>query len=393
MRVARSVLQLVDQCCVDLHASRRRTVVAAVSAVLSCGRVVAAAVGRAVAVATTDKHGIKRIDRLLGNVRLQGELLAIYARHAAHVVGPLRHPVVLVDWSQVGHDKCVLKAVFALRGRGVPLYSECHSLAVQGRASVHRAFLSRLKRILPADCAPVIVTDAGFKHPWTAAVHALGWDFVTRIRGTTCFRADAQSPWCKAKEFTVRPPRSLMDMPDAELNLHDRIPTRLVLSDGRSRRARKAPTERGRRIRTRRAVRAAHEAWLLATSLLSDAADVAEVYALRMQIEQSLRDDKTLAAGWGLSCVGTRTCGRVNVQLLLLALATSVALLAGIAAEQANLARHYQANTERRRRVLSLVTLGRRVIATMRLHTFELIAAQHWLRAQVPQISWLYTKL
>jgi hypothetical protein len=132
---------------------------------------------------------------------------------------------------------------------------------------------------------------------------------------------------------------------------------------------------------------------LLATSLLSDAADVAEVYALRMQIEQSLRDDKTLAAGWGLSCVGTRTCGRVNVQLLLLALATSVALLAGIAAEQANLARHYQANTERRRRVLSLVTLGRRVIATMRLHTFELTAARHWLHAQVPQISWLYAKL
>jgi len=33
------------------------------------------------------------------------------------------------------------------------------------------------------------------------------------------------------------------------------------------------------------------------------------------------------------------------------------------------------------------------VIATMRLHAFELIAAQHWLRAQVPQISWLYAKL
>jgi hypothetical protein len=283
--------------------------------------------------------------------------------------------------------------VFALRGRGVPLYSECHSLAVQARASVHRTFLSRLKRILPADCTPVIVTDAGFKHPWTAAVRALGWDFVTRIRGTTCFRVDPQSPWCKAKQFTVRPPSALIDMPDAQLNRHDGIPTRLVLSDGRSRRARKAPTERGRRIRTRRAVRAAHEAWLLATSLLCDAADVAEVYALRMQIEQSLRDDKTLAAGWGLSCVGTRTCARVNVQLLLLALATSAALLAGIVAEQANLARHYQANTERRRRVLSLVSLGRRVIATMHLQACGLIAAQHWLRAQVPQISWLYAKL
>lgn len=393
MRVGRSVLQVIESCCVDLHASRRRAVVAAVGAVLSCGRVVAASVGRAVATRTSDKHGIKRIDRLLGNVKLQRELREVYARHVAHVVGPLRHPVVLVDWSQVGRDKCVIKAVLALRGRGVPLYAECHRLAVQGRASVHRTFLSRLRQVLPPQCTPVVVTDAGFKHPWTKAVRALGWHFVTRVRGATCFRADAQSPWCKAKQFVVRPPARLLDMPDAELGLHDPVATRLVLSDGRSRRARKVPTERGRRIRARRAVRAAHESWLLATSLLSDAADIAATYALRMQIEQSLRDDKTLAAGWGLSQVGTQTCSRLDVQLLLLALATTAAMLAGIAAEQANLARHYQANTLRNRRVLSLVALGRRVIATAHLLASELLAAQHWLRLQVPQISWLYTRL
>jgi GAF domain-containing protein len=42
----------------------------------------------------------------------------------------------------------------------------------------------------------------------------------------------------------------------------------------------------------------------------------------------------------------------------------------GIAAEHAQLERRYQANTERRRRVLSLVTLGRRILAT---HAIELI--------------------
>jgi hypothetical protein len=160
--------------------------------------------------------------------------------------------------------------------------------------------------------------------------------------------------------------------------------------DGRSHRARKRPTESGRRIRDRRAIRTAHAPWLLATSLASDADHVIAVYAFRMQIEQSLRDDKTSAWGWGLGQIRTRSCQRVDVQLLLIALATTVALLAGIAAEQAHLARHYQANTERRRRVLSLVALGRRVIATSSLTTGQLNAALRWLRAHIPQISWLF---
>src|SRR5690349_19995410 len=118
---------------------------------------------------TTDKHGIKRIARLLGNAKLHRELVSVYAQQAAHMVGTATHPVVLVDWSQIGLDKCVLKAGLALRGRGVPLSAECHRLEAQCRPGVHWRFLSRLRQILPAGCVPVLVTDAGFKQPWTAA--------------------------------------------------------------------------------------------------------------------------------------------------------------------------------------------------------------------------------
>jgi hypothetical protein len=96
------------------------------------------------------------------------------------------------------------------------------------------------------------------------------------------------------------------------------------------------------------------------------------------------------AWGWNLAEIRTRSCQRVDVQLLLVALATTVALLAGIAAEQAHLARHYQANTERRRRVLSLVALGRRMLATRTLLLEQLTAALEWLHDHIPQISWLY---
>lgn len=395
MRVSRKILELFDLWLQDLHGMRRRAVTEAALAVLRCGSVVSASVGRAIATSTTDKHGIKRVDRLLGNVKLQAELKRVYRRVAAHSLGTATHPVVLVDWTQVGKDKCVLKAVLALRGRGVPLYAEAHRLTAQARAGVHRRFLERLAAMLPVGCVPVLVTDAGFKQPWAKAVRAMGWDFVTRVRGRTCVRQNPQSPWFSAKDCAKHAKAGIaVDMPDAEINFHNTVRCRVLLWDGRSARARKRPTESGRRIRKRRAVSAAHEPWLLATSLASEAANVVAVYALRMQIEQSLRDDKTtLAWGWHLAKVGTRTCARLNVQLLLTALVTTIALLAGIAAEQANLARRYQANTERRRRVLSLVALGRRVLATAQFDHQHLDSARRWLQAHLPQISWLYLRV
>lgn len=394
MRVGVKVLEVVEQCCSHLHASRRRALLDAVAALLVSGRVVAASVGRAIATRTSDKHGIKRVDRLLGNTRLHRELLSIYRRHVECVVGTaVRNPIVLVDWSQIGNDKCMLKAVLALRGRGVPLYAECHRLSANGSPGVQRRFLARLREILPADCVPVVVTDAGFKQPWTAAVQALGWEFITRVRGRTSVRTSNTGEWSLAKDFALQPRAKLLDMPEAELNVHQPVRSRLVHWDGRSRRARKRPTERGRRIRARRAVRGAHEPWLLATSLTSEATDIVAAYKLRMQIEQSLRDDKTLAGGWGLNRIGTRSCSRVDVQLLLVTLATTAAMLTGIAAEQAGLARHYQANTEHRRRVLSLVSLGQRVLATRDMPRRSALIAIQWLRDHLPQLNWLFASL
>ncbi|WP_238937676.1 transposase, partial [Pseudoalteromonas sp. S16_S37] len=51
-------------------------------------------------------------------------------------------------------------------------------------------FLSMLKLILPSECRPVIVTDAGFKVPWLKAVRRQGWHYISRVRGTAHLKTE-----------------------------------------------------------------------------------------------------------------------------------------------------------------------------------------------------------
>jgi hypothetical protein len=69
------------------------------------------------------------------------------------------------------------------------------------------------------------------------------------------------------------------------------------------------------------------EPWLLAVSptLELTPAQVIAVYARRMQIEQSFRDLKSHRYGVGFEDSLTRTCERLAILLLILALATFVA--------------------------------------------------------------------
>jgi len=89
-----------------------------------------------------------------------------------------------------------------------------------------------------------------------------------------------------------------------------------------------------------------------------------QIYRQRMQIEEAFRDLKSERYGLGLAASHTRTAERLAILLFIGALALFVLWLVGKAAVQQHHHHYrYQANTRKRRLVLSVVTLGRHLMS------------------------------
>jgi hypothetical protein len=81
-----------------------------------------------------------------------------------------------------------------------------------------------------------------------------------------------------------------------------------------------------------------------------------------MQIEESFRDLKCHRWGFALRYARSNDAKRLEMLLLLGTLATLVVCLVGLATRAAQQHWHLQANTERKRSVLSIFFIGRQVL-------------------------------
>jgi hypothetical protein len=120
------------------------------------------------------------------------------------------------------------------------------------------------------------------------------------------------------------------------------------------------------------------EPWLLATSLTKTkdlSKKVVRIYATRMQIEESFRDLKT---GLGMNAGDTRIIKRLNVLLIIACLAQYLLFLLGLTAKEAGVHRRYQANSVKRKNVLSNQFIGLRAYKDKHLKLLK----QHWVAAQ-----------
>lgn len=363
---AKAIIQkLLDRECGEIHAKRRRGVADLVQAG-SYGQLTLMGLSRHLNSMTTLSNRIKRVDRLLGNEKLQDECIGIYAAVSTAVLRGIRHPAIIVDWSDVTADRGqqLLRASVVIAGRSMTLYEEVHLLKSYAAPKVHQRFISRLKGMLPVGCEPVFITDAGFRAPWFKLLNRYGYAWIGRIRNRDTVRCAApEQPWQGCKHLYAKANTTAQDLGEYDYVRSNRVACRLVLIKKRPA-GRHRKTVFGKQARSKQSQKHASgqtEPWLLAVSpnlAHRSAAQVVELYGCRMQIEQTFRDTKNPRWGLGLSQSQTRVPNRWRILLMVGALVIFALWMIGLAAQQQGYRVEY-GSREKAAKTVSIISLAR----------------------------------
>jgi hypothetical protein len=317
-----------------------------------------------------ERTGIRIVCRTLANKFYQKHSSKIYLCIIKKVVGENKAPDIIVDWSAIPNSKRstkqeeyqVLRASYAAEGRSVTLYEEVHPRSKLNNSTVHKRFLKHLNELLPEDCKPSIITDAGFKNPWFKAVLKLGWNYIGRIRGdvhyddgkgfkpTASLHEQASSKACHLGEFILTKANALKT--NFYLYTHKLKGRKKLNRNGTYAKDKDSLTH----------AKGYREPFVIVSSLKERADVIIKKYKSRMTIEEYLRDTKSRTYGFNLNDNITQKAERYIVWLFIAALAALVAWVVGYLAEKAKLHYDFQANSYKDKRVLSFVYLGSRII-------------------------------
>jgi hypothetical protein len=370
--------KILKNTCAWMHTTRRKALEENVLAAIRERRLSVTGLGRAINSEAREKHCIKRADRLIGNPHLYREYRDVYLSFTRIILGSIKRPVILIDWSDLDPRKeyFLLRAAVAVDGRSLSLYEEVHGLDAKERPDVHRRFLHRLKSLLPDTCRPILVTDAGFRTPWFTLVAQMGWDWVGRLRNRHLVRVSEQDKWFRSNEFYALATATPKHLGRMQLTRRGPISCHFVLHKGKPKGRSKWTTagERACSAQSEKCAQREREPWLLVTSLPATAKlakRVVNIYKTRMQVEEAFRDVKSVRFGIGFELNLSRSAERIQILLLVAMIATFVLWLLGMAARFTGQHLQYQANSIRRRNVLSVIYLGLR-IARDRRFQFDL---------------------
>lgn len=346
----------------NIHAKRLTALMSCVSALLHGHRLTLTSLGRAMPGKAYVKHSIKRVDRLLGNHQLQLERPLFYWRMLGALLGSLHHPVILVDWSPINaaSDLYLLRASIPLAGRAFPVYEAVHDR--EGCPKRQAQLLDALALMLPEHCVPILVTDAGFRRPWFQAVEAKGWYYVGRVRNRNLYRNE-QGQWEPIKQLykQATPTARSLGLIEMTRSAPHVVPLYCVHQPPKGRKHRRVTGSIARSKLSRQNARREQEPWLLASNLAQPqwtARQIVGIYRKRMQIEEGFRDVKSLRFGFAFDLHRTRCPRRIEILLLIAALACYALYLAGMQARTTGQSRHFQSNSVRDKPVLSLWRIG-----------------------------------
>lgn len=327
------------------HQKQCLSIANAVVGAMHADRLSVAAVGRALAAerGMNPKHGIKQVDRLLSNSKIDVE--TSFAATVPWNVGARKNIVVVMDWTEYapdGHSRIAINLVTE-HGRATPLvWRTIRSCDLKDQRNDYEDDLFRLlKSVLPKGVHVTVLADRGFGDAslYTFLKKQLGFDFVIRFRG--CIKVQGESGEARQAEDWLPADGHAIRLPNVRVTAR-RVPVEAVV----------CVHEKGMK-----------DAWYLATSLPDSAKVIIELYGRRFTIEENFRDEKDRRFGLGLIETQIGTPVRRDRFLLVAHLAMILLTLLGAAGERIGLDRMLRANTETRRRTHSLFRQGREYLS------------------------------
>jgi len=375
MKVIDSLQKNIAEEYTEIHLARLNTLFTFVQSGLRDQRVSVTYLGRGLKglSQTTKKHDIKRADRLCGNSHLHGERLNYYSYLTRCLVGAQPHPIILVDWSPIQGNEIfqVLRASIPMGGRAITLYEKVHPESELNSRKAHQKFLDDLEKCLPANCQPIIISDAIFRVPWFKSVEAKGWYWLGRVRGNVMLSSDREN-WQQCNKWFSEATGTAKHLGQIFYSKSSAFPCHGYSYQGKAK-GRQKQKKRGGKSRCttdKYQQKKAKEPWLLVGNL-PDALSrkpkkVIQLYQARMQIEEGFRDLKNARLGVGLEYARSKTPERYDNLLLIAALILFVLWCIGFAACEQGYQKTLQANTLSKRNVLSVIYIGREVIDDVR---------------------------
>jgi hypothetical protein len=365
-----AIVSRLLRCCEPLMHATRWQVLRDVAVSAVCGRpLTLTALALGTLRATSVRHRVKCVDRLLANEHLESERIEAYRALAHEWLSQLPQLLIVVDWSSLTADLKWhwLRASVVVEGRSITLYEEVHAREHLTARAVHRQFVQRLAALLPeSQRPPVIITDAGFRSTWFRLVAEQGWHWIGRTRNRDFVRRPGRQ-WFAAKRLYGQATGVTKDLGEYEAVRNHPLTCRFALVKTKpAGRQRKYPSGKVTNNSTSRKIAQRYrESWLLSYSpdlAYLGAAAIVNLYAQRMKIEQQFRDTKNLALGMGLSQSKSRGQQRLQALLLIAHIAQLAKRLIGEAAKAQQLELQLMSNNTKSRNTISVMTLATRVI-------------------------------
>ena len=254
-----------------INKARVRNIFIAVTALITGSKLSLTGLGRHILSSSTMRSQIKKIDRLIGNRHLYKERLNFYRVLSSMGIPSYSSPWIQVDWTCVCSitNLYILRASLSAQGRSVVVYEEVHPKKYENNHKIHKAFLSKLKSILPLNVKPVIITDAGFRAPWFQAVVALGWDFVGRLRNKNLVQLTSCLNWQLSSSLYAKAKNIPTYLGTGLLTRKGRVFCSFVIYKGKSKSRRRLNNDGSKcnHSKSKRYAKSYREPWLLVTSI------------------------------------------------------------------------------------------------------------------------------